>query len=352
MKKLILAGLCLLISIPAFAEIRYENTKNVVDGILTATIVTSNTVKTGIIETYDDNVIIRSIKSGGYQENLLIGVDVSDNAVVLNSLQDISTWLVSKLPTHIWQKDIYTTTTADVLSLDHSTIVGAGSDGIGVGINFNVEDGSGNLDTIAKIEASNTTAAHATQAANLYFWNMGEIKMDIASPNTVFFGGVVVGDAADSPEIDITRNSQTEGFNHLKLSINSIGTGLIYGDGDLLLKGNTIISSWNNFEIGHYTAGNRTIDLYGQITALGAEAYIRQQVDDGDDNCEITRSNVGIQNYDIQMPVKAETLTANTVSMVDTTATPSTVAGGMMYKDGSFYVSDGGAWYKVTVSAT
>lgn len=73
-----------------------------------------------------------------------------------------------------------TDSVVDVLRLERGS-TGTAADGIGVGLPFFVQDASGNIEEVGNIDVVNTTAAHATQAAELRLGVLGTVVAALTS---------------------------------------------------------------------------------------------------------------------------------------------------------------------------
>jgi len=82
-------------------------------------------------------------------------------------------------------KPAATNTVVDALRVER-LCSGTAADGIGVGLPFMVEDASGNVDEAGNIDVVLTTAAHATQAAEMRFGVLGNTRLALKSGYQVY----------------------------------------------------------------------------------------------------------------------------------------------------------------------
>jgi len=112
-----------------------------------------------------------------------------------------------------------TDSVVDVARLERGS-TGTAADGIGVGLPFFVQDASGNIDEAASIDAVLTTAAHATQAAELRLGVMGTTRAWLTSN-----GYLSIGDAFSyGGHLNVAK----EGSNYPRLVVLQADNGEAY----------------------------------------------------------------------------------------------------------------------------
>ncbi len=198
----------------------------------------------------------------------------------LAKLEDAQTWTAVQTVAI----DSATTNTVLDLGIIQRTTTGTAGDGIGAALKFMVEDASGNVEEVGRIQALFPTAAHATQTGRMDILPFGAtagqgISVLKNADGTVFTG---VGTATPGTKVEIKYGVQ--GALTLPLSINPgfFQTGTATGIGFLIdgtpsfTKGALVYTSkgtgWN---IGDFQFLMRNDDSYNPVTLSDAVMTIK-----------------------------------------------------------------------------
>lgn len=179
---------------------------------------------------------------------------------------------------------------------------------------------------------------------------------DNYSSDVDFFKNLSIGAGSDGKRLNIYRNS-----NQLTFFIDQYSTSIIYSNGSFIFQpgGSSYgCAVWYNFWVGwpyDLGAGNNNPNFqhYGLIGA--AIQSMTWQVNDTSDWFELRRSNTAILGFDVQLPLKCDTLYADSDSggLASTTgltnATNSTVTNAYVVKGGQAASTVNTGWIKMYV---